>query len=200
MHHVDPKDATRLDDTWRREALPPLPTLLRLGFQDTDAMLDFGCGIGYFTFPAAVTVGPSRKVFALDASEAMLDEMDRRVHRMGASNVIPLLSDGTDWKVPDASITFVLCSCILHEVADLPGFLREAKRVLAPGGRIGVVEWTKGFLGRGPSLEERLDPAEVAALLDASGFRTEAPFAISEAYYGLVGVLPGGATEKPPVP
>ena len=194
MHRFDPHDANRLDDPWRREALPPLPTLERLGFRESDTMLDFGCGIGYFAFPAAVFVGPKRKVFALDVSEAMLDELDRLVHRLGASNVVPLLSDGTDWKVPDASVTFALCSCVLHEVDDKAAFLAEARRVLAPGGRIAVVEWRTDYPDRGPSAALRLGPDETAALLAAAGFVPEPVVAISDAYYGLAGVLTGTAT------
>lgn len=196
MHRFDAQDATRLEDPWRREMLPPLPTLERLGFRDDDTMLDFGCGVGYFSFPAAVFVGPRRKVFALDVSEAMLDEMDRRVQRLGTTNVVPLLSDGSDWKVPDASVTFVLCSSVLHEVEGKTAFLAEARRVLAPGGRLAVVEFMTDYTGRGPAATLRLSPAATAALLSAAGFVPGETVPISEAYYGLVGVLP----EAPPAP
>ena len=190
MHRFDPKDSARLDDEWRRNALPPLRTLQALGVRESDTLLDIGCGIGYFTFPAADFIGPTRKVFALDVSEGMLDEMDRRVHVLGATNVVALLSDGYDWKLPDGSVTFVLCAAVLHEVEARGRFLDEAKRVLKPGGRIGIVEWTKADPTRGPSPEERLDPTEVAALLHSAGFIAGDPISVSEPFYGIVGTSP----------
>ncbi len=203
MHRFDPKDAARLDNEWRRSALPPHIALEALGLRETDTVLDVGCGIGYLSFPAADFIGPTRKVYAMDISEAMLDEMDRRVRVQGVPNVVVFLSDGKDWKLGDASVTFVLCSTVLHEVDDMAAFLLEAKRVLKPGGRIGIVEWTPGSAtaGRGPSRSARLEPVDVAMMLQSAGFTPGNPIAISESHYGLVGQLPfppkaeEGATE-----
>jgi ubiquinone/menaquinone biosynthesis C-methylase UbiE len=191
MHRFDPKDAVRLDNEWRRSALPPHSALEALGLRETDTVLDVGCGIGYLAFPAADFIGPTRKVYAMDVSEAMLDEMDRRVHVQRVPNVVVFLSDGKDWKLGDASVTFVLCSTVLHEVDDTEAFLKEAKRVLKPGGRIGIVEWVPGSTGegRGPSPTDRLDPTDVSAKLLAAGFTPQEPIMISESHYCLSGEL-----------
>ena len=192
MHRFDPKDAARLDNEWRRSALPPHAALEALGLRETDTVLDVGCGIGYLAFPAADFIGPTRKVYAMDVSEVMLDEMDRRIRVQNVPNVVAYLTDGKDWKLGDASVTFVLCSTVLHEVDDTTAFLSEAKRVLKPGGRIGIVEWTPGSAtsGRGPSSSARLDPVDVAAQLLEAGFTPQEPVAISESHYCLVGQLP----------
>ena len=66
VHKFNPANKKKLDDPWRRENLPPILTLEKLGLIPGDTMADLGCGIGYFTIPAAEIVRESYKVFALD--------------------------------------------------------------------------------------------------------------------------------------
>lgn len=53
----------KLDNPRRREILPPEETLSSFGLPPGAIMADIGCGIGYFTFPAARLLGPEGKVF-----------------------------------------------------------------------------------------------------------------------------------------
>ena len=73
-HKFDAKNRHKLDNPKRREMLPPEKTLIRLGLKQGDIVADIGCGIGYFTIPAANIVGDSGKVFAMDISPEMLEE------------------------------------------------------------------------------------------------------------------------------
>ena len=76
-HKFDAKSKHKLDNHQRRELLPPERTLLLMGLREGDVMADIGCGIGYFTVPAADIVGNSGKVYGLDVSEEMLGDVEK---------------------------------------------------------------------------------------------------------------------------
>ena len=73
-HKFDIKNMKKLDSPQRRKLMPPKITLLELGLKKGNIVADIGCGIGYFTIPAAEIVSPN-PVFALDSSQEMLDYM-----------------------------------------------------------------------------------------------------------------------------
>ena len=75
-HKFKVSEKQKLDNPERRAFLPPEETLRKLGLQPGEIMADIGCGIGYFTFPAASIVGPNVKVFALDVAPEMLAEVE----------------------------------------------------------------------------------------------------------------------------
>ena len=77
-HKFDIKNKQSLDNEKRREILPPYKTLIGLELKEGDTVADIGCGIGYFTFPAAEIVGESGMIFAMDISAKMLEEVDQK--------------------------------------------------------------------------------------------------------------------------
>lgn len=90
MHKFDSKNRSKLDNEWRRQNLPPSKTLEWLGLKSSDAVADIGCGIGYFSIPAAEMLADRNKVFALDTSEEMLTEVEKRALVAGVSNVVTI--------------------------------------------------------------------------------------------------------------
>ena len=75
-------------------------------------------------------------------------------------------------------------ACVLHEL-DGPGTLREAARVLRPGGVLGIVEWKKKRQVDGPPYRIRLSPKRAAEVLDAGGFDSEKAFEAGPHHYGI---------------
>jgi precorrin-6B methylase 2 len=67
-HKFDVSQKVKLDNPARRAILPPDETLGKLGLNAGEVMADIGCGIGYFTFPAAKMIGPGGRVYALDVA------------------------------------------------------------------------------------------------------------------------------------
>lgn len=186
MHIFDPANFQKLDSEWRRNHLPPLPALEKLGLTPGDTVADIGCGIGYFAIPAAQAIETPHKVFALDTSEEMLAELERRAQSVGVDNVIGILTGEYDLKLPDASVSFALMVNVLHEVEDKARFLTESHRILKSSGRIAVIDWKRAQTEMGPPLEHRISREEVEGLLVAAGFKPVISMELAGCFYGLV--------------
>ncbi|MHC4419328.1 MAG: class I SAM-dependent methyltransferase [Planctomycetota bacterium] len=145
--------------------LPKLDLTPRIG-----DVVEFGCGYGTFTFPAACIV--SGVVHALDIEPAMIETMRARAAEAGLSNVVPacrdFLADGTG--LADASADYAMVFNILH-AREPQHLLREAWRNLRPGGLLGLMHWNYDVsTPRGPALTIRPRPEECRRWAEWVGF------------------------------
>jgi ubiquinone/menaquinone biosynthesis C-methylase UbiE len=187
-HKFDPVNINRLDNEWRRQNIPPLPTLEKLGLISTDIVADIGCGIGYFTIPAAGMLDSENKVYALDTSDQMLEEVKKRMSAAGVINIIVIKTDEYDLKLQDESVTFALLVNVLHEIEDKEQFIIEVRRILKPEGKIAIIEWEKENMEMGPPKEHRIGKNETAAILRSFGLIAEGAIQLTSEFYGLVAV------------
>ena len=100
-------------------------------------VLDLGCGGGHVAYAVAPLV---RTVTALDLSQAMLDAVEAEAARRGLTNLVTRRASVEALPFPDAGFDRVLSRYSAHHWADVPAALREAHRVLKPGGRLGLVD------------------------------------------------------------
>lgn len=107
-------------------------------------LLDVGTGAGVLAIAAAER-WPALSVIGLDASGAMLDvargEVERRLGRIAASRVELRTGMADRVPLPDASIDVAVSSFVMQLVPSRSPVLREARRVLRPGGRLAFVTW-----------------------------------------------------------
>ncbi|MDR3541976.1 MAG: methyltransferase domain-containing protein [Desulfosporosinus sp.] len=187
-HKFNPANKNKLDDQWRRQNLPPIPTLEMLGLVSEDTMADLGCGIGYFTIPAAEIVKSSNKVFALDTSNEMLAEVEKRAVLADISNVVLVKTEEYNLILPDESVSFALMVNVLHEIENKEQFLQEAHRLLKFAGKIAVVDWEKKQTEVGPPIDHRISLNEVKNMLEVTGYELIKDMQLAEVFYGLVAV------------
>ena len=187
-HKFDPINIKRLDNEWRRQNIPPLPTLEKLGLSSTDIVADIGCGVGYFTIPAAGMQDSEKMVYALDTSDQMLEEVKKRMSAAGVSNIISIKTSEYDLKLPDESVTFALLVNVLHEIEDKAQFITEVRRILVAEGKIAIIEWEKENMEMGPPKDHRIGKDETAALLRSSGLIVGGAIQLASEFYGLVAV------------
>lgn len=137
-----------------------------LGIADGGVVADMGAGGGWFTIRLARRVGPNGLVYAQDIQEQMIDAISRRVQRENLRNVRTVLGTATDPRLP-TGLDAVLVVNSFHEMDEKPdvilALLRNIAGVLKPQGRLGIVDFTPGDGGPGPSAEERIDEAKVIA-------------------------------------
>ena len=182
-HKFDARHMGKLDDAWRGEVLPPREVLVQAGLRAGQTFLDVGAGTGNFSFSACEIVGEGGRVIAVDVSDTMIAELEKRSAVKGFGNMEIRKSGEYEVPVRARTVDLALLSMVLHEVDDKSRFLGMIETTLAPGGRLCVVEWEKKEMAMGPPLEERLDAGETAELLAKAGL---AALAEMERKYGDV--------------
>lgn len=162
-------------------------------------VVEFGCGYGTFTIPAARVVRGT--VHALDIEPEMVAATQSKAEAEGLQNVQVCLRDfvcdGTG--LPVSSVDYAMLFNILH--AEWPErLLRESHRVLAPGGLLGIIHWNHDpTTPRGPPMEIRPHPEQCRDWATKEGFRLLDPGLIElpPHHYGMVLRSPGGCrTER----
>jgi ubiquinone/menaquinone biosynthesis C-methylase UbiE len=132
-------------------------------------VVEFGCGYGTFTIPAAQSV--TGTVHAIDIDSAMIEATRKRAEEVGLTNVLAatrdIVADGTG--LPNDSVGYAMLFNLLH-IEEPVSLLREARRVLVPGGTAGIIHWrTDVATPRGPSMPIRPTVEQCRAWGEAAG-------------------------------
>ena len=155
------------------------PTAL-IELHEGDVVLDLGSGGGIDVLLSARRVGPTGKAYGLDMTDEMLELARQNQSEAGVDNVEFLKGYLEDVPLPDGSVDVIISNCVINLSPDKGRALKEAFRVLRPGGRFAVSD----VVVRGPldphirsNLEAwmgciagALDEEDYIALLAEAGF------------------------------
>jgi arsenite methyltransferase len=147
-----------------------------------ETVLDLGSGAGTDVLISARRVGPSGRAIGLDMTDEMLSLARANAAAAGLDNVEFVQGHIEDIPLPDASVDVVISNCVINLSGDKPQVLREAARVLRPGGRFAVSDviadpgmdeatradmaaWT-GCIAGALTREEFVSALEAAGLVD----------------------------------
>lgn len=148
--------------------------------------VEFGCGYGTFTIPAAKII--SGKLFAFDIDPEMVAiteqaGIDQRVANIEVT-VRDFLEQGTGLK-PD-SVDYAMLFNILH-LENPVALLLEANRVLKNGGKVGIIHWNHdSATPRGPSMDIRPKPEDCIRWAEQAGFIRPMRVELKPYHYGVV--------------
>ncbi len=137
--------------------------------------LDLGCGAGNYTMAVAEVIGKHGVVVALDLWQPGLEDLRERAAETGRRNIRALMADISKLvPLDNGSVDVCLMATVLHDLAEFGlagGALKEASRVLKPGGILAIVEFDKVEGPPGPAMRLRLAPEEVETMVSSYGFQ-----------------------------
>ena len=172
----------------------------------SEVALDVATGTGFTAVTLAGLVG---HVTGIDVTDEMLAQAGRLARERGCTNVRFELGDAMRIGYPSSSFDLVTTRRATHHFKDVPKFLREARRVLRPGGRLGVVdmsppEGTETFSNRIEKLRDRshvkaFTPTAWSLMISKAGFHILSSEILGEPVTferWLYPVEPGGKEEQ----
>ncbi len=142
----DPITSNLYDDS-EKSAIPAEAVAASLGCGNPTALaklepgeivLDLGSGGGIDVLLSARRVGPAGKAYGLDMTDEMLELARENQRKAGIENVEFVKGDMENIPLPENSVDVVISNCVINLSADKERVLREAFRVLRPGGRFAV--------------------------------------------------------------
>ena len=182
---------SNLYDEAEKAGLPAQAVLASLGCGNPTALaelkpgetvLDLGSGGGIDVLLSAKRVGPTGKAYGLDMTDEMLALARQNQRAAGATNVEFLKGEIENIPLPDNSVDVIISNCVINLSADKRKVLREAFRVLKPGGRFAVSDVV--IRGSAPESLRRsmelwvgcvagaLEDEQYRSYLDAAGFES----------------------------
>ncbi len=111
-----------------------------LGLKPGDTVADIGAGPGVISIPMAKAVAPYGKVYAEEIDPAFLDHIKQKAADAKVGNVVPVLGEYTDPKLPAKDVDVVLFHDVLHHIKDRAVFLKNTAQYVKPGGRVAIID------------------------------------------------------------
>jgi arsenite methyltransferase len=152
-----------------------------------ETVLDLGSGGGIDVLLSARRVGPSGKAYGLDMTDDMLTLARENQKKAGAKNVEFLKGEIEVIPLPDSSVDVIISNCVINLSADKDKVLREAFRVLKPGGRFAVSDVvTRGAIPEAVRRNMLLWVGCLAGALDENDYRMR----LAAAGFEAIGIEP----------
>lgn len=140
------------------------------------AVCDMGSGNGYHTIPFAEAVGPTGKVYAVDVQPEMIVMLNERVNEKGITNIVPIIGEYHDPKLPPNSCDLIVLVDVYHEFSHPVPMLDGMKKALKPGGQICLVEFRAEDDTVPIKPEHKMTKAQVTKEMTANGLKLAREF------------------------
>ncbi len=167
----------------------PKGNVEQLGQIEGMKVADFGAGIGAYTIPLAKKVGDFGRVYAIEVQKDLLPKIQSAAQEEGLANIEVLWGDIERLeatKLTSESVDIVIVANVFFAIEDKSGMVAEARRILAPKGKILFVDWKDSYGGIGPQPEMIVTPTEARQKFEDNGFVLEKSIQTGDQHYGFV--------------
>jgi ubiquinone/menaquinone biosynthesis C-methylase UbiE len=166
----------------------PETNINQFGLLPNSIVADFGAATGSYSIPIARTV-TAGKVYAVDVQQDLLVKLKNAANTAHIGNIEIIAGDierlaGTHLK--DGIVDMVLMANILFQVPQKKALVQEARRILRPGGRVIVIDWSGSFGGIGPQAHDVFTSYQAEQLFQPEGFVSERTFPAGDHHYGII--------------
>ncbi len=171
----------------------PKANVLQMGLREGMKVADLGAGSGHYTLAAAAIVGPTGRVYAIDIQEDHLAPLKDAAAAHGLKNVETVwgnVENAGGTLLKDASVDAVILSNTLFQLEHAAGAIAEIKRILAPGGKLLVVDWAGDYGGLGPAKERIVSEHAAEELFITGGFHKAKSFRGGPHHYSILFTAP----------
>ncbi len=158
---------------------------------------DFGSGGGAYVQAIAPLIGNTGYVYAIDVQQDLLRRIKSDAHKRGHENVEIIWSDlerAGGSKIAADHVDRVLISNLLFQLDDKAAPLREAFRILKPGGVLMIIDWSESFGGMGPHAKMVVKREAAYGAAERAGFVFVRDFDAGAHHYGLIFKRPANQT------
>jgi ubiquinone/menaquinone biosynthesis C-methylase UbiE len=167
----------------------PVKNIEQCGIQAGMQIADLGAGSGFYSLAACKALIATGKVYAIDAQKDLLTKLKNTATKEGIYNIEVVWGDiekqgGTHLR--DSVIDLCLICNVLFQVTEKKNLLNEAKRILKPGAKVLVVDWSDSFGGIGPKADHVVNREAAVALFEQSGFSVEKEINAGSHHYGII--------------
>ena len=159
------------DDPERETWQDPKTIFSSIGLSNGMVFIDIGCGEGYFSLPAARTVGIGGTVLAADINHGAVATLRTSAANEGLENLSAEVKAAEETIFCKGCADIVFFGIDLHDFADPKKVLSNAWKMLKPSGRLIDLDWKDEPMDFGPPQEKRFSVHKAREMIEAAGFR-----------------------------
>ncbi len=149
----------------------------------------FGCSTGYFTFLLAQRVGGSGQVYALDIISSKLEILKSQIKLQGIRNIAikrVSLENKNGSGLENESMDWVIMVNMLYQNNQKNKIIKEAERVLKPGGKILLIDWETGDDRIGPKKLSRISKGDLIKIVRRYSLGIKKEIEVGNFHFGLI--------------
>ncbi len=156
----------------RMEEERPLDVIAYMDLKPGMTVVDLGCGTGYYARKMAPKVLPGGRVYGEDIQPEMLEIMKQLCAKENIENVVPILGDEKDPKLPKGKVDWIIMADVYHEFQYPEPMLAKMLESLSPTGKVCLLEYRAEEFRQASHIkpEHRMSVRQVLAEWNAAGF------------------------------